>query len=417
MADWTFEKALAAIKSPSSISLDTLVSPAGLRLADIRFAKIQTNLRMRTVAMAVLEEWISNGSFNPHHKTAEDCSRTSAILIILTPSTDGTKLTYASVGLIIRRRKGPVGHIEDIPRFIANIRSQLQDQPATTNDPKTYCMIVGDYGGPLAFATEPPFCTAYPLCFANRDDPTRMTFRHPQNHPCYFPIDALLVRQLLARDSSAREHALDKRRRRILIPRGVHLSSNVIPEIEVPHCHSAPYYNHQTGVEAPFFTMGPFARTDTLFPGVPGDLDLYTDMEIFCLKNIGMLEQSVTSARDPRTAPSSSKAEAAPSVKKREDKDSPRRRRSVSAAAGSREDLDKSEHEREAERKRLRQDIDAECSQSVSRDLPRGLKRSGATDAEDPAERPRPKDRRTERGRSRERRHPDSPKRPLHHLS
>ena len=31
MADWTFEKALVAIKSPSSISLDTLVSPAGLR--------------------------------------------------------------------------------------------------------------------------------------------------------------------------------------------------------------------------------------------------------------------------------------------------------------------------------------------------------------------------------------------------
>ena len=122
--------------------------------------------------MAVLEEWISNGSFNLHHKPDEDCSRTTAILIILTPNTDGTKLTYASVGLIIRWRKGPVGCIEDIPRFITYIRSQLKDQPASTNDPKTYCMIVGDYGGPLAFATEPPFCTAYPLCFANRDDPT-----------------------------------------------------------------------------------------------------------------------------------------------------------------------------------------------------------------------------------------------------
>ena len=187
-----FEKALTAIKSPSSISLDTLVSPAGLRLGDIRFAKIQTNLRMRTVTMAVLEEWISNGSFNPHHKPDKDCSRTTAILIILTPNTEGTKITYASVGLIIRWRKGPVGHIEDIPRFITYIRSQLKDQPASTNDPKTYCMIVGDYGGPLAFATELPFCTAYPLCFANRDDPTRMTFRHPQNHPWSFPTDAPL---------------------------------------------------------------------------------------------------------------------------------------------------------------------------------------------------------------------------------
>ena len=84
MADWTFKKALAAIKSPSSISLDTLVSPVGLRLGDIRFAKIQTNLHMQTVAMAVLEEWILNGSFNPHHKPDEDCSHTAAILIILT---------------------------------------------------------------------------------------------------------------------------------------------------------------------------------------------------------------------------------------------------------------------------------------------------------------------------------------------
>ena len=53
-----------------------------------------------------------------------------------------------------------------------------------------------------------------------------------------------------------------------------------------------------------------------------------------------------------------------------------------------------------------------ECSQSVSQDLSRGLKHSGAIEAEDSAERPHPKDHRTERGRSRKRRHPDSPDRP-----
>ena len=191
MADWTFEKALAAIKSPSSISLDTLVSPAGLHLGDIRFARIQTNLRMRTVAMAVLEEWISDGSFNPQHKPDEDCNCTTAILIILTPNSEGTKLMHASVGLIIRWRKGPVGQIEDIPRFITLIWSQLKgDRPASTNDSKTYGMIMGDYGGPLAFATEPPFCTAYLSCFADRGDPTRMTFCHPHNHPWSFTTDA-----------------------------------------------------------------------------------------------------------------------------------------------------------------------------------------------------------------------------------
>ena len=114
----------------------------------------------------------------------------------------------------------------------------------------------------------------------------------------------------------------------------------------------------------------------------------------------------------PSTVSSASKAEAAPSVKKRDDRDSPGRRHPVSMAAGSREDLDKSEHEREAECKRLRRDIGAERGQSVSKDLSHGLKRSGTIEDEASAERPHPKDRRTERGRSRERRRPDLPDRP-----
>ena len=155
--------------------------------------------------------------------------------------------------------------------------------------------------------------------------------------------------------------------------------------------------------------MGPFASTDTLFPGTPGDLDLYTDMEISCLKNIGILETSVACTRDPHTVSSASKAEAAPSIKRRDNRDSPGHRRPVSTVVGSCDDLDKSEHECEAEHKRLCRDIGAERGQSVSKDLSRGLKRSGATEAEDSAEHPRPKDRRTERGRSHEHRCPDSP--------
>ena len=239
-----------------------------------------------------------------------------------------------------------------------------------------------------------------------------MTFRHTHNHPWSFTTDVLLVCQLLARDCSPHEHMRDKCRRRVLIPRGVHFSTNIIPEIEVPRGYSAPYYNPRTGVDAPFFTMGPFASTDTLFPSAPGDLDLYTDMEISALEHIGLLGPSIASAQHSHTISSASKAEAAPSIKKQDDRDSPGCRRPVSAAAGSCEDLDKSEHEREAEHKRLHWDIGAECSQSVSKDLSRGLKRSGAIEAEVSAERPRSKERRTERGRSHECRHPDSPDRP-----
>ena len=62
--------------------------------------------------------------------------------------------------------------------------------------------------------------------------------------------------------------------------------------------------------------MGPFASTDTLFPGAPGDLDLYTDMEISGLEKVGLLEPSITRTRDPHTASSASKAETALSIKK-----------------------------------------------------------------------------------------------------
>ena len=39
--------------------------------------------------------------------------------------------------------------------------------------------------------------------------------------------------------------------------------------------------------------MGPFTSTDTLFPGTPGDLDLYMDMEISGLEKVGLLEPSI----------------------------------------------------------------------------------------------------------------------------
>ena len=56
----------------------------------------------------------------------------------------------------------------------------------------------------------------------------------------------------------------------------------------------APYSNPQSGVVPPFFTVGPFASTDTLFPGTAGDLDLFTDMEISGLVCVGLLKPPIT---------------------------------------------------------------------------------------------------------------------------
>ena len=58
-------------------------------------------------------------------------------------------------------------------------------------------MIIGNYGGHLAYAMDPPFCMAYALDFINMDDPATMTFRNQENHPVSFTGDGLIICQLL----------------------------------------------------------------------------------------------------------------------------------------------------------------------------------------------------------------------------
>ena len=197
----------------------------------------------------------------------------------------------------------------------------------------------------MGFATELPFCMPYPLSFADRDDPTWMTFWHPCNHPCSFTADVLLVCQLLAQDCTQCEYEEDGCRRCLLIPRGVHFSEDFFPQITVPQAHAEPFPDPQSGIVPPFFNMGPFTSTDMLFPGTAGDLDLFSDMEISGLVCIGFLKPPIAGTCDTPAAP----VEPASSSVKRDNRDSPSRHCCpVSTAAGSHDDLDRSEHECEA---------------------------------------------------------------------
>ena len=114
-----------------------------------------------------------------------------------------------------------------------------------------------------------------------------MTFWHPRNHPCSFTADVLLVRQLLAQDCTQHEHEEDGCHRHLLIPRGVHFSEDLFPQITVPQAHAEPFPDQQSGIVPPFFNMGPFASTDMLFTSAAGDLDLFTAMEISALVRVG----------------------------------------------------------------------------------------------------------------------------------
>ena len=71
---------------------------------------------------------------------------------------------------------------------------------------------------------------------------------------------------------------------------------------------------------------------------------------------------------------------------------------SCNGVAGSHEDLSKSEYEHDAVRKQLHREIGAERGQSVSKDLPHGLKHSGTIQADVSAKCPYSTECRTERG-------------------
>ena len=101
MSGWSFEHALAAIQCPASIPFSVLLSTDGIRLGDIRFAKIQTTLRMRTVSIAVLERWVESAKFNPDRKAEGEYSHSTAILVVLNPNNQGTGLKCVSVRLIV----------------------------------------------------------------------------------------------------------------------------------------------------------------------------------------------------------------------------------------------------------------------------------------------------------------------------
>ena len=196
-------------------------------------------------------------------------------------------------------------------------RSQLKgDRHSSDSTSKTFCIIVGDYGGPMGFATDLPFCTAYPLSFVPKEDPVQMTFQSPQNHPSSFTEDVLLVCQLLAQDCPPHEYAMDRHRRRLLIHRGVYFSPDLFPQIVVPHDHAAPYSDPQSGGEAPFFTVGPFTSMDTLFPSTAGDLDLFTDKEVSALTHIGVLQSPITSTSNPHIPSPASRMEPDSSTRK-----------------------------------------------------------------------------------------------------
>ena len=74
----------------------------------------------------------------------------------------------------------------------------------------------------------------------------------------------------------------------LLIPRGMHFSPELFPDLVILHNHAAPLIDSITWQEVPFQTVGPFQAMDPIFPGLPGDLELFTVKEVAKLKELGV---------------------------------------------------------------------------------------------------------------------------------
>ena len=64
-----------------------------------------------------------------------------------------------------------------------------------------------------------------------------------------------------------------------------------------------PLVDSTTWQEVPFRTIGPFQAIDTIFPGFPGDLELFTAKEVAKLKELGVLNPPNTPEHLPLFPP------------------------------------------------------------------------------------------------------------------
>ena len=187
MVDWTFSDVLATIKSLPSIPTSVLESPDGLHLGYIHFAEIHTTLWMCVVSTTLLEKLVADGCFNLECKAHGDYSHSTALLLAFIPNTQQKDIERLGIRLIVRWVKVLLAPISTMGKLFSYVHDTLKfERASSTPQVRTYCMIFGNYGGHMAYATDSPFCVAYPLEFIDKKDPGTMIFWNPDNHPVTF---------------------------------------------------------------------------------------------------------------------------------------------------------------------------------------------------------------------------------------
>ena len=184
MTTWLFRDALVELETRGHFDESVLQSAQGLCMGDIRFAEIQTTFKMRMVPFCMFLESVKNGSFNADNLPMDGYSHTTAILLAFIPDQCLSDIERVGIGNIIQRCRSPLGDIASIHVLIDQICMILAvKHKKDSSRCRAYMMLIGNYGGHMAFATDPPYCVAYAADYKNTDDPSKMTPCEPLK-PC-----------------------------------------------------------------------------------------------------------------------------------------------------------------------------------------------------------------------------------------
>ena len=290
MATWSFRDALEELESRRHFNESMLWSSVGIRLGDIRLAEIQTSIKMHAIWFSTFIHYVKKGLFNPDNLAPLCCSQTMAILLAFIPDQRMEDIKNVGIGNVIQRCGTPLGDISSISAMIDSVRFILKTK-SKKDRPKcrAYMMLIGNYGGHMAFAMEPPYCVAYAADYQNQD-PSKMTPHETLNHMYAMVTDNMMVRRLLYVLNWNSAERKRTKGGRLLIQRGVQFSPKLFTEIVIPRNHAGLLFDSTMRQDAPLWSIGPFQAMDTIFPGFPGDLELLTAEEVAQLKELGVLD-------------------------------------------------------------------------------------------------------------------------------
>ena len=183
MTTWSFRDALEELEVRGHFNESVLRSALGLRLGDICFAEIQTTIKMCVVPVCTFLQFIEQGSFNADNLPLDGYSHNSAILLAFIPDTRLMDIEHVVIGNVIQRHRTLLGDISSIPVVMDSIclvlASECKKSPLKC---RAYMMLIGNYGGHMAFATDPPYCVAYATDYKITNDPSKMTPHECLNH-------------------------------------------------------------------------------------------------------------------------------------------------------------------------------------------------------------------------------------------